>query len=117
MSHEDIVCMVMADRFGAGERLEDLAADYGLSIADALPFLAHGVRLWTEEDKQGARTKRRLVEETALREKLADILTRTANALKGPPAENALHGWHDLPEVAERLQAKLLHYKKAFERG
>lgn len=42
---------------------------------------------------------------TAQRDMLADILTRTANALKGPPAELSAHSWHDLPEVAQRLKA------------
>jgi uncharacterized protein YuzB (UPF0349 family) len=41
---------------------------------------------------------------TAQRDKLADILTRTANALKGEPAELSLHSWHDLPEVAQQLK-------------
>lgn len=34
--------------------------------------------------------------------KLGDILTRTANALKGPPDELMLHSWHDLSETADR---------------
>ena len=41
---------------------------------------------------------------TAQRDKLADILTRTANALKGEPAELSAHSWHDLPEVAQQLK-------------
>lgn len=40
----------------------------------------------------------------ALRRKLTDILTRTANALKGEPAPLTLHSWHDLPEWAQRLR-------------
>ena len=43
-------------------------------------------------------------EETAQLEQLADILTRTANALKGPPDELASHSWHDLPEIAKKLK-------------
>jgi hypothetical protein len=46
-------------------------------------------------------------EETAHHEKLRDILTRTANALKGEPAPLTQHSWHDLPEVAERLHNDL----------
>ncbi len=46
-----------------------------------------------------------LEELTAQRDKLADILTRTANALKGEPPELARHSWHDLPEVAQHLKA------------
>ena len=42
-------------------------------------------------------------EERALCDKLADILTRTANVLKGEPKPLHRHSWHDLPEVAQRL--------------
>lgn len=44
-------------------------------------------------------------EERALCDKLADILTRTANVLKGEPKPLYRHSWHDLPEVAQRLVA------------
>ena len=44
-------------------------------------------------------------EDRALRDKLADILTRTANVLKGEPKPLHRHGWHDLPDVARRLVA------------
>ena len=46
-------------------------------------------------------------EERALCDKLADILTRTANELKGEPKPLHRHSWHDLPEVAQRLVAAL----------
>lgn len=32
--------------------------------------------------------------------KLQEVLTKTANAIKGDPGENTPHGWHDLPELA-----------------
>lgn len=35
---------------------------------------------------------------------LADLLTRTANALKGTPPPLTSHSWHDLPEVADRMR-------------
>ena len=44
-------------------------------------------------------------EDRALCDKLADILTRTANVLKGDPKPLHRHGWHDLPEVARKLVA------------
>ncbi len=44
-------------------------------------------------------------EDRALCDKLSDILTRTANVLKGEPKPLRRHGWHDLPEVARRLVA------------
>ncbi len=46
-----------------------------------------------------------LEEESALREKLGSILTRTTAALKGPPPPRTLHDWSDLPKVATRLKA------------
>ena len=44
-------------------------------------------------------------EDRALCDKLSDILTRTANVLKGEPKPLHRHSWHDLPEVARRLVA------------
>lgn len=46
-------------------------------------------------------------EERALCDKLAGILTRTANVLKGAPKPLHRHSWHDLPKVAQRLVAAL----------
>lgn len=43
-----------------------------------------------------------LKESDEIREKLANILTRTAAALKGEPPESVWHSWHDLHECAER---------------
>ncbi len=40
-----------------------------------------------------------------LRERMVDILRRTAVALKGTEAPLHSHGWHDLPEVAEQMAA------------
>lgn len=34
---------------------------------------------------------------------LSVLLTRTADALKGAPAELTKHSWHDLPELAQQL--------------
>ncbi len=49
----------------------------------------------------------RLTEETHEYEQLTGrmsmLLTATANALKGEPAELHLHDWSDLPAVAKRL--------------
>lgn len=33
------------------------------------------------------------------------LLTRTANALKGPPPPMTAHSWHDLPELAAAAMA------------
>lgn len=42
-------------------------------------------------------------EDRALCDKLAGILTRTANVLKGEPKPLHRHSWHDLPDVALNL--------------
>ena len=61
-------------------------------------------------------------EDRALCDKLAGILTRTANVLKGDPKPLHRHSWHDLPEVARKLvaaagqntvNAMLAHSRKA----
>lgn len=44
--------------------------------------------------------ERELAESDAVREKLADILSRTAIALKGPEEPLHRHGWDDLPLLA-----------------
>lgn len=41
-------------------------------------------------------------EDDALRSRLASLLTRTANALKGEPEPLHQHDWSDLPDVAAR---------------
>ena len=44
-------------------------------------------------------------EDRALCDPLADILTRTANAMKGAPRPRSRHSWHDLPDLAQRIVA------------
>jgi uncharacterized coiled-coil DUF342 family protein len=39
-----------------------------------------------------------------LRERMVDILTRTANALHGQALKDGLHSWDNLPELAEKLR-------------
>lgn len=39
-----------------------------------------------------------------LREIMADILHRTADALHGGPLENGMWSWHDLPELAKEAR-------------
>jgi hypothetical protein len=55
-------------------------------------------------------------EESQLRERLSDILSRTAIALKGPNEELSLHSWHDLPEKATELQQQLAEREKQIAR-
>lgn len=53
-----------------------------------------------------AELRNELHESDLLRERMDRLLTRTACALKGDPAELSMHSWHDLPEVAERLKSQ-----------
>ena len=48
-------------------------------------------------------------------EKVSDILTRTANAMKGKPAPLHSHSWHDLPEVAEAMARDAARLMFVFE--
>lgn len=41
-------------------------------------------------------------------DRLGDLLTNTANALKGDPGELRLHSWHDLPDKAGELTALVM---------
>ena len=45
-------------------------------------------------------------EQDATLVKLIDLLTRTANAVKGQPGEMKQHGWADLPELCTALTAR-----------
>lgn len=47
-------------------------------------------------------------ESDALRTRLANLLTDTANALKGAPGPLRAHDWSDLPRVAADLRAELM---------
>lgn len=39
-----------------------------------------------------------------VRERMADILTRTADALHGQAPKDGLHSWHDLPELVVQMR-------------
>lgn len=43
-----------------------------------------------------------------LREKMAGILTRSVNAIRGDPEPLHLHSWHDLPELIDQVNVDLL---------
>lgn len=47
-------------------------------------------------------------ESVSLRERMASLLTQTADALKGDPGPLTLHDWSDLPEVAREVRAEAL---------
>jgi len=43
-----------------------------------------------------------------LREKMASILTRSVNAIRGEPEPLHCHSWHDLPELIDQVEVDLL---------
>jgi len=51
--------------------------------------------------------KESLEDDTALRNRMSDILRRTANALHGGPLDNGYWSWHNLPELAQTLHDEL----------
>ena len=44
-----------------------------------------------------------------LRERMASILTRSVNAIRGEPEPLHLHSWHDLPELIDQVKIDLLN--------
>ncbi len=61
-----------------------------------------------------ALAEQNLEEEEQLRTRLTELLTGTANALKGKPKPLHLHDWSDLPKVAAELTTEL---KKLRDKG
>lgn len=62
---------------------------------------------------QLATARAEAAEDEALRERMADLLTRTAAAIRGEPEPLARHTWHDLPERAGAAMAALAGALKA----
>ncbi|HUW35681.1 MAG TPA: hypothetical protein VM223_29055, partial [Planctomycetota bacterium] len=58
-------------------------------------------------------------ESDALRMSMADILTATANVLKGEPPPGHQHSWHDLAAVAEarirELEKEIEHHSQTWQ--
>ena len=57
-----------------------------------------------------------LLESDEIREKLGQLLTLTAAALKGEPPEGVWHSWHDLPEKATQLTEALRKLEERVQR-
>lgn len=77
---------------------------------DVIPLYAHPPAVDARVAELEARISDLELEaqlETCIREKLSEILTRTANVLKGEPDELTVHSWHDLAEIAGRRIAAL----------
>ncbi len=80
----------------------------GNPYVDGILALRHEIaQLKIESGQVIARLTAELHHEEELRNKLTDILTRTAAALKGPPHELQMHNWADLPEVAAAVPKSL----------
>lgn len=62
---------------------------------------------FNEDDMCWTCLAQELEEEQQLRERLSDILHRTANALHGGAKENGLWSFHDLPELATELRKRV----------
>lgn len=75
------------------------------AIRVALASKSEALSLVNKVDQEQPAQQQEIDELTAQRDKLADILTRTANALKGQPPELVSHSWHDLPEVVQQLKS------------
>lgn len=56
-------------------------------------------------------------EEDALRERMASLLTGTANALKGEPDPRMSHSWHDLADWSRALRNVAMLYLAATAPG
>lgn len=64
---------------------------------DESQLVIEAVRVLCDEVE---RLRAEVAESDELREKMADILSRTAVALRGPEPPLTRWGWHDLPERA-----------------
>lgn len=74
------------------------AADIATHCAAVKNMLAEAQDLY--DDAQDAHT---------LCDRLSDLLTHTADVLKGPPGPLSRHSWHDLPESAALAMAPDMH--------
>lgn len=81
----------------------------------------HAMELACDESREAqgelATCRREREDETRVREKLADLLRRTALALKGPPPELTSWGWHDLPDIAASLRAEQTRLREALKKA
>lgn len=75
---------------------KQLPIDCRKHIADrAAQFVAHGVLDGCSAEECAVCVH--------LRDTMAELLTQTANALKGPPREMHQHTWSNLPEIAAQV--------------
>jgi hypothetical protein len=95
-------------------RIEQTMGNFSYNLTRRSVDAAHEIidRYAKLYDIQPTDLEQELAEETALREKLDGICTRTVNALKGKPPENVMWSWHDLPELATKAAADIEHWKR-----
>lgn len=74
------------------------------------------LRAHSDALEENARLRAEANDDDALRERMADILTRTAAALKGEPEPLTLHDWSGLPEIAERAVSELAKLRQKLMR-
>lgn len=82
----------------------DANADFIAHARTDIPALIAEVKRLREENE---RLRDEYREETECGNKIRSIIGHTANALKGRPAPLTQHSWHDLPQVAAKLRAKV----------
>lgn len=106
--------VALANTPASAKEARQMHEDYwSASVADVARMVDEQMRLRDENANLQADAE----ECDALRTKLADILTRTANALKGEPGELQAHSWHDLPERAQRARDESATLQAEMERA
>lgn len=68
------------------------------SLAEAKADVASAL---SEVQRENAQLREDADDDDRVRQRMSDLLTQTANALKGPPKPLTLHDWSDLPAKAE----------------
>lgn len=78
------------------------------------PFVEHARNDVTALLEEVERLRESEDEYAVLCDRLSELLTQTAEALKGPPPPLTMHDWSDLPAVAARL---VDHHQQAHHHG
>jgi hypothetical protein len=102
------------------QRLEEIAREAGKRTGrhaywqDRARVIKAAIReALSSQEEELRQLKEDAAEARQLRDRLSDILTQTANVLKGDPGPLVLHGWSDLPDVARSLREERDSYDEA----